>query len=213
MKYENGLETKQIILDVSKELFFKNGFHKTSIRKIAAKAHLSSGALYKHFENKEAILDAIISPYTEDCWNTCQQMFDEFQKNISQTKTVEDIKKQLQSEDVDFLYRYIHKNADVWRFVFFKSAGTKYESFFDDFLTWESDITLDVLQEIDPDKKYRSVVSDMEIRFIIKGFYNMLLRAFSEEFDEAARVNYFHVIGEIYSDFWEKIFLIGVEES
>lgn len=49
-------ETYALILDVAKHLFESLGFEKTTMKKIATKAGISPGAIFKHFENKSALL-------------------------------------------------------------------------------------------------------------------------------------------------------------
>lgn len=54
-KYENGASTKQLILDVCKELFLENGFQETSYDDICKKAHVNRGTIYYHLKDKENI--------------------------------------------------------------------------------------------------------------------------------------------------------------
>ena len=51
--------TKQEILDASLELFSVQGFEATSISQIAGAVGIRKASLYSHFENKQAILDAL----------------------------------------------------------------------------------------------------------------------------------------------------------
>ena len=52
--------TKQGILEVSLDLFSVQGFEATSISQIASAVGIRKASLYSHFENKQAILDAIV---------------------------------------------------------------------------------------------------------------------------------------------------------
>ena len=54
-------EKKELIMEVSLELFAENGFHATSISKIAKKAGISKGLAYNYFESKKDILDELIT--------------------------------------------------------------------------------------------------------------------------------------------------------
>lgn len=53
-------EKKELIMEVSLELFAENGFHATSISQIAKKANISKGLVYNYFESKKELLDALI---------------------------------------------------------------------------------------------------------------------------------------------------------
>lgn len=51
--------TRKIILEKARELFLKEGFHKTSMRAIAKSAGVSTWPLYTHFKNKSEVFIAI----------------------------------------------------------------------------------------------------------------------------------------------------------
>ena len=57
--------TKQEILDAALELFSVQGFEATSIAQIAGTVGIRKASLYSHFENKQAILDAIVKDVLE----------------------------------------------------------------------------------------------------------------------------------------------------
>jgi AcrR family transcriptional regulator len=54
---------KESILLAAKELFRKYGYHKTSVNEIAKKARIAKATIYKYFDSKEQILDAILMDY------------------------------------------------------------------------------------------------------------------------------------------------------
>ena len=57
--------TKQEILEASLDLFSVQGFEATSISQIANAVGIRKASLYSHFENKQAILDAIVKDVLE----------------------------------------------------------------------------------------------------------------------------------------------------
>ena len=57
--------TKQEILDAALELFSVQGFEATSIAQIAGTVGIRKASLYSHFENKQAILDALVQEVLE----------------------------------------------------------------------------------------------------------------------------------------------------
>ena len=62
-------DTKERILDAALEMFSKNGYAGTNIRELSASLGLVKSGVYKHFESKEAIwnalLDKMIAYYEE----------------------------------------------------------------------------------------------------------------------------------------------------
>ncbi len=58
LRKKQKAETYAIIFKVAVDMFESVGYEKTTMRKIAAKAGISPGAIFKHFENKSALLAA-----------------------------------------------------------------------------------------------------------------------------------------------------------
>ncbi|MBF6522699.1 TetR/AcrR family transcriptional regulator [Nocardia farcinica] len=54
-------DTAERIEDAAVDLFFREGYPKTSVREITAALGLTPGAFYNHFESKEALLSAVIT--------------------------------------------------------------------------------------------------------------------------------------------------------
>ncbi len=67
-------EKKRLIMGVALELFANEGYHTTSISKIAKKAGISKGLMYNYFESKEDLLKQITL-------NGIQEIFEAFNPN------------------------------------------------------------------------------------------------------------------------------------
>ena len=57
--------TKEIILDAALVCFAENGYKGTNLRDFATRIGLSKSALYRHYESKEAIWNAMIDRMEE----------------------------------------------------------------------------------------------------------------------------------------------------
>lgn len=64
---------KRRILQAAVKLFAENGFHATSTATIAKEAGLSDAAMFRHFKNKDALLESILTP-----------LFDQLMPNFSE---------------------------------------------------------------------------------------------------------------------------------
>lgn len=58
-----GVETKNKILKTAAELFSEYGFEKVSVDSIIAKAGISKGGFYVHFNSKDTLIAALIDAY------------------------------------------------------------------------------------------------------------------------------------------------------
>ena len=59
-RVEQGQATRAALIDVATELFATNGYEATAIPAVLAAAGVSRGALYHHFESKEALFEAVL---------------------------------------------------------------------------------------------------------------------------------------------------------
>lgn len=63
-KRRNKSLTKEIILNTAENIFAKDGYHKTSMDKIAEKSGTSKGSIYFHFPSKENLFCSLIDKLT-----------------------------------------------------------------------------------------------------------------------------------------------------
>ena len=54
-KSEKGKETKASIISAARELFFEQGYHKTTTRQIAERANINLGLISYYFSSKSEI--------------------------------------------------------------------------------------------------------------------------------------------------------------
>jgi AcrR family transcriptional regulator len=63
---ERRQATQAAILKAAKRLFGERGFAATTIDDVAASAHVAKGAVYHHFETKEALFEAVFDQASQD---------------------------------------------------------------------------------------------------------------------------------------------------
>jgi AcrR family transcriptional regulator len=54
-----GAETREALLDAALEVMSERGFHATSVPELAARAGIGAATMYRHFESKEALVNAL----------------------------------------------------------------------------------------------------------------------------------------------------------
>ena len=55
---ESTKETRELILKSAMDIFLETGYQEASMRKIAARAGITAGAIYKHFPVKKKCLES-----------------------------------------------------------------------------------------------------------------------------------------------------------
>lgn len=126
--------SKDKILEVAKSEFLEKGYQGVSLREIAKKCDLSTGAIYGNFKNKEALFDEIIS-------HDLPKILKVFE--IAKTKTIAcnekvidifkngKITKELLDEAMK-MYEYMYENRESFIMIY-SAEGTQYEKIIKDF--------------------------------------------------------------------------------
>lgn len=83
--------TRQHLLDAAEHVFFENGVSGTSLEQIARRAGVTRGAVYWHFDNKVALLEALI----QSVRLPLMQMLDELASSCADTRPLESLKRAL----------------------------------------------------------------------------------------------------------------------
>lgn len=101
------MDTKDIILKVSKEEFLSKGYNNASLRIIASKCHITATAIYRHFKNKEEIFEAVIEPFIN--------YFKEITKYIEDTDN-----EYLKNRNVSEIWDFEHNGSFHYNLLFGK---------------------------------------------------------------------------------------------
>ena len=122
-------QTHDNLLDCAKKHFLKFGFERSSIREICKDAHVTNGAFYNHFEDKETLFGALVEPV----FQTISQMYNK--AAVEQFALVKnDDLLQLwkhEEETLRSMIEYIYAHFETFQLLLMCSAGTKYADFQD----------------------------------------------------------------------------------
>lgn len=96
-------EKQKNILQTALELFAKNGYSSTSTGKIAKKAGVSEGLIFRHFGNKEGLLEAVLKLGEERVKTTFAEIiFEENPKEVIRKMLELGLKIKDNQEEADF---------------------------------------------------------------------------------------------------------------
>jgi AcrR family transcriptional regulator len=66
LRVEKGRATRERLIAAGRELFGTHGYESTSVEAVLARAGVTRGGLYHHFESKKALFDAVLDRVTAD---------------------------------------------------------------------------------------------------------------------------------------------------
>ncbi len=118
MEDERRKQTEQKLIKSGKEEFLKKGYAKANLRDICKNAGVTTGAFYFSFENKEALLSAILAPVIADYEKMCSTFARREEENPN---TADDNERQMME--------YLSEHRTEAIILMEKSAGSRYEKF------------------------------------------------------------------------------------
>ena len=102
-KKYNSQSTIDDILSVSAKLFLEKGFDKTSMNDIATTAGISIGAIYHHFQSKDAIIKAVTEKKAQVIKETMNNWLSEMNSLNGKEKLQAILEKNLDSQETHYL--------------------------------------------------------------------------------------------------------------
>ena len=127
---DSSAETKKKLLESAKKEFLEKGFNGASLRTIAANAGVTTGAMYRHFKDKNAFFCALVDDVIDftkkmvmlaDTDN--HQLFDQMaiQKHMA-----------YETETAKQMIDYMYDNFDAFTLLLTKAADSEHENFQDE---------------------------------------------------------------------------------
>ena len=174
---ESSGETKNKLLESAKNEFLEKGFISASLRKIAANAGVTTGAMYRHFKDKDSFFCALVN----DAIETTKKVIMLADSNNHADLTFSRMHTHIDSEkkSTERFLDYMYEHFDAFTLLLTKSAGSTHEHFQEDICelyTENCKRTFDLMY----DKKIASKrVSQMTIHFmastVINAFCDIIL--------------------------------------
>lgn len=176
MSYSSDL-TKDRILECAKEEFLKNGFNNAQVGKIAKEAKVTTGAIYRHFRNKEELFFALIEEvynYTLDVVSDVEKR-SEHKAIITDSDLVDDeaIIENLFLETMLFV-DYMYAHFDNFKLIFECSKGTQVENFIEDITERYTAKNIKLILSNAKQEHIITGIKEFEVHVITKGYITSL---------------------------------------
>lgn len=175
MSYSSDL-TKNRILECAKEEFLDKGFEKAQVAGIAKLANVTTGAIYRHFKNKEALFFALI----EEVYNYTLNVVADAEKKSedeNQKKHFELIDEKVAIEEffsetmlfVDYMYAHL----DDFKLILEFSKGSRVENFIEEVVERYTIKNMKLIHTGFP-LQINNGIKEFEVHVITKGYITSL---------------------------------------
>lgn len=174
---ESSTETKSKLLASAKKEFLEKGFTAASLRKIAANAGVTTGAMYRHFKDKDAFFCALVDDAIEATKKVVMLADSNNHANLTSSQMKEHIDSEKKSTEKFLDYMYEH--FDAFTLLLTKSAGSTHEHFQEDICELYTENCKRTFELMYEQKIASKHVSQMTIHFmastVINAFCDIIL--------------------------------------
>lgn len=120
-------ELRVKILESATDEFYEKGYSKASMRTIAKHSGITVGNIYRYFDGKEALFDAVVKGGVDQFFDIVKEADDLIKKND------EDLFKCFRETLIASLIKCVIETKTVMLILFRGAEGTKYGNFREDF--------------------------------------------------------------------------------
>lgn len=196
-------ETMGLLLESAQKEFLEKGFEKASMREIAGKAGVTTGALYVRFPNKDALFGALVEPALDWCRTISEEgnrqgLFALTQGNPEEMWSIS-------SKMLDHMIAYIFQNREAFSLLVNHSAGSSYADFMDALVTEEEAETVMFMEMLRKTGYPVAQVTRADIRSLIRAQYYAVFEIIRHEVTQQEAHTRLHFISDFFQQGWNKI--------
>lgn len=196
--------TLEKIIPCAKREFLDKGFERASLRKIAADANMSAAGLYRHFESKEAMFDALVAPLVD----TYLRNYEKSMQLSYELLDTEEIKKFWEvSEEEGLQYiDFIYDHFEEFKLLLTCSDGTKYQNFMHDISEMEVKEMTRLMDELRSRGFTVKDISQDELHMLVSGYVASIFEVVIHDYPREKAIAQARTLMEFLYPGWIKAF-------
>lgn len=199
----------EALLEAGKREFLARGFQGASMRSIAGAAGVTTGALYRYYTDKEALLDALVrepAEVLEENYREQQRQFGEkpLQKQLDGLPEVSD-------GSAAWMMAYIYDHFDAFKLIVCCSAGTKYEHYLDTLIDIEAESGRRLIDRMLEEGLPVRDMDDGLIHILSSALFNGMFETVRHDMPRKEAFAYMESLREFYSAGWFRI--LGISNA
>lgn len=195
--------TRKKILQVGKEEFLSKGFKDAYLRDIAKKAGVTTGAIYGHYADKEALFCAIVQPVADE--------FIELQEKSHTGYLSLPEEELLSAQDpyapVQQLINYIYDHFDIFKLLICHASETAYKDYFSELVKRQMAASGKFLEKMGNDRLLPTGVDSEFVSIITQSYYSDIFECVRRDMPKENALAYVRTISIYYAGGWKELAL------
>lgn len=195
--------THKKIIESGKLNFLNDGYERSNLRKICTDAGVTTGAFYRHFNDKEDLFVSLVAPLAKELLGFYdrfeEESFRDIEKNYGQDLAEINIEGSIEST----LYMFGRK--ELFNLLIYKAYGTKYDNFIELIVEKEDINRHKAFQIISKKKNIKAEIPKEAMHLLNHAYINALCEiVIHSKTEEEVKTNT-RIISKFFYDGWEKL--------
>lgn len=195
--------THKKIIDSGKLNFLNDGYERSNLRKICKDAGVTTGAFYRHFEDKEDLFISLVEPLAKELLDFYdkyeEESFRDIEKNCGQDLAGINIDGSIEST------LYMFSKKELFNLLIYKVHGTKYDNFIELLVEKEDINRHKAFQIISKKKNIEAEIPKEAMHLLNHAYINALCEiVIHSQTEEEVKINT-RIISKFFYDGWEKL--------
>lgn len=194
--------THKKILDNGKTNFLNDGYERANLRKICKDAGVTTGAFYRHFEDKEDLFVSLV----EHLANEILEFYSKFETESFQSLKRNELK-DLANINVNGSIEtalYMSGKKELFELLMYHAYGTKYANFVDKLIDLEDENQKKIFKIV-TGKKQMTEIPETTIHLLDHAYINALCEIIIHSKTESEVKMNSKIVAEFFNNGWEKL--------
>ena len=193
-----------------KEEFLEKGYEAASIRSIGARAGMTSAGLYRHYADKDAMFDEVVSPVIEKLKRWTKDHKDKKYALVDGGAG----RNELFGESfVDLIREVILPNREEFKLLITRAGGSKYENFIHDFAENNQKDMIDAFKYLRKSGYPVKKIDEEEIHMLLSAYLTACFEPIIHEYDDTKIDKYLNTIQEFFMPGWLAVMGLDKERA
>lgn len=194
---ESVEQTKTKILESAKKEFLEKGFTNASLRTIASNAGLTTGAMYRHFKDKDDLFCALVDDAIEFSQKIINNSSLDFHLNSPSLGIGAEHMKEEEALMKEFL-DYIYDNFDAFTLLLSKSAGSTHENFLDETCEIYTDSCFKIVEWMKDKFNVNQKIDRMAIHVLATTIVNAFAEIIYHKMEKQEAINFINNVSSFF---------------
>lgn len=202
-------QSHEKILAAAMQEFLQKGFEGASMKDVADAVGMTSAALYRHFDDKQAMFTALVQPAADALAEWTKKHVDTSYSLLDggDIKQITDAmwNFETQMSDVHMVLDVMYEQPDAFRLLLCCSAGTAFEGFLHDKVEEATDQMMEFLSHcIERGLRARDVKRD-EMHMLVSAYFSALVQPIEHGYALSDAKRYLNTMQDFFTPGWRLI--------